>query len=343
MKKKISLLMTMVLALFLVLSACGESSQTGSSDAGQSDSSDAGTATSDDKKLAGQYVTVLTGGSSGVYFPLGGAMAKIFQDKLGATATSQSTGASAENAKKLNQKKAELGFLMGDTAADAYKGEDSFAESGAQENLRAVAALYPNYLQIVALKESGIEKITDLKGKAVAVGAPGSGTEISARRVLEAYGLSYEDVNEDFLSFSEGVEGIKNGTVDAVVISSGLPNSGILELATTKEVKIIEIEASIIEKLAEKYPAFFASSVPSGTYTGLDKEVSTIAVNNVLMTHKDVSEEMVYELTKAIFENVQVLKDTHNAAKNIALEDAQNGLPAPLHPGAEKYYKEVSK
>jgi len=355
MKKRKGLLRLVAVAasLSFIVSGCGSKPETAAPAPAQNSGSGSGggqaatpapaPAADTSDALKGQYITILTGGSSGVYFPLGGTMAKVFQEKLGATATSQSTAASAENAKKLNQKKAEVGFLMADTAGDAYEGVDSFAESGAQENLRSIAALYPNYLQMVTTKDTGIKTIEELKGKKLAVGAPGSGTEISARRVLDAYGMNYDDVEEDFLSFAEGVEGMKNGTVDAVVISSGLPNAGVLELATTKEVVLLEISEDKVKKMAEKYPSFFATPVPKGTYDGQEEDVTTVGVNNVLLTHKDVPEETVYLMTKTFFENLQAFKDTHNAAKDISIDKAKQGLPAPLHPGAEKYYNEVKK
>ncbi len=232
---------------------------------------------------------------------------------------------------------------MGDTAEDAYNGKDSFKDKGAQKNLRTIAALYPNYLQIAVTKKSGIKTIEDLKGKKVAVGAPASGTELSTQRVLEAYGMQYADIRADYLSFSEGVEGMKNGTVDAVVISSGLPNSGLLELATTEEITIVEIEEEKILHMQADYPSFFPTTIPAGTYKGQDEDIKTIGVNNVLMTHKDVSEEVVYELTKALFDHVDKLIDSHKAAEGIDLKKAQENLPSPLHPGAEKFYKEMNE
>lgn len=292
-----------------------------------------------DNALDGEFITILTGGSSGVYYPLGGTLAKIFQD-LDANANSQSTAASAANATTLNQGKAEIGFSMGDAATDAYEGVDSFEEQGAQENVRSLASLYPNYLQIVATKKSGIETVEDMKGKRIAVGAPASGTEISAQRVLEAYGMTYDDIKEDFLSFDEGVEGIFNGNIDAVVISSGLPNAGVLELETSEEITIVEIDEEKVLEMQEKYPSFYPSVVPGDVYEGMDGDVQTVAVNNVLLTHKDVSDEIVYGMTKAIFDNLDELKDSHNAAKDIDIEEALDNLPAPIHPGAEKYFKE---
>ncbi|WP_176482043.1 TAXI family TRAP transporter solute-binding subunit [Paucisalibacillus globulus] len=320
MKK--TLFFSLFVALILVLGACSD--KAGGSDDGSS--------------LEGEFITVLTGGSSGVYFPLGGAMAKIYQE-MGANANSQSTAASAANITTLNKGDAEVGFSMGDAAEDGYKGIDSFEEQGAQENVRSIASLYPNYLQIVATADSGIKTIEDLKDKSVAVGAPASGTEISAKRVLEAYGMSYDDINEDFLSFAEGVEGIKNGTIDAVVISSGLPNAGVMELQTTNDIVVVEIAEEKVLEMQENYPSFFPATVGADVY-GLDADTPTIGVNNVLLTHSEVSDEVVYELTKGFFENLDTLKDTHNAAKDIDIKNALKNLPAPLHPGAKKYFDE---
>lgn len=329
MKKKPIVFTIALLLIGMVLAACSE---TGGGDAPE--------AKADGKLLDGEFITVLTGGSSGVYFPLGGTMAKIYQE-MGATANSQSTAASAANATTINQGKAEIGFSMGDTAADAYQGIDSFEEQGAQENLRSIAALYTNYLQIVATKESGIKTVEDLKGKKVAVGAPASGTEISAQRILKAYGMSYDDISADYLSFAEGVEGMKNNTIDAVVISSGLPNSGVMELETSKEIVVVEIDEAKIKEMQKDYPAFFPTVVPKDTYEGMEGDVSTIGVYNVLLTHKDVSDDVAYAMTKGIFENLDELKNTHNAAAEIDINKAVEGLPAPLHPGAKKYFEEL--
>ncbi|MFC4409615.1 TAXI family TRAP transporter solute-binding subunit [Chungangia koreensis] len=327
MKRKSFLFMVALLVFSMVLAACGESG------------GDTPEAEADGKLLDGEFITVLTGGSSGVYFPLGGTMAKIYQE-MGATANSQSTAASAANATTINQGKAEIGFSMGDTAADAYQGVDSFEEQGAQENLRTIAALYTNYLQIVATKESGIKTIEDLKGKKVAVGAPASGTEISAQRILKAFGMTYDDISADYLSFAEGVEGMKNNTIDAVVISSGLPNAGVMELETSKDIVVVEIDEAKIKEMQKDYPAFFPTVVPKDTYKGMEGDVTTIGVYNVLLTHKDVSDDVAYAMTKGIFENLEELKNTHNAAAEIDIKKAVEGLPAPLHPGAKKYFEE---
>src|SRR5699024_6674026 len=241
-------LLSLIIIMAFVMTACGDDK------ASKDNDGDGG----GDVSLDGEFITILTGGSSGVYYPLGGTLAKIYSD-LGAKANSQSTAASATNATTLEQDKAEVAFAMGDTIADAVEGIDSFEEQGAQENLRAMASLYTNYMQVVTTKDTGIVTVGDLRGKTIAVGAPGSGTEISARRILAAYDMTYDDITPDYLSFAEGVEGIKNGNVDAVVISSGLPNAGILELDTTEDIAIVEIEEDKINALAEDYPAYFST------------------------------------------------------------------------------------
>ncbi|MEW9500253.1 TAXI family TRAP transporter solute-binding subunit [Jeotgalibacillus marinus] len=330
--KKLLFFVSMIMALVLMLAACNaeDGDKSGNSDSGGEDYAQA---------LDGEFITILTGGSSGVYYPLGATIAEIYQD-MGAKSNSQSTAASAVNATTLNQGKAEMGFLMGDTAADAYEGIDSMEEQGAQENIRSLASLYTNYLQIVATKDSGIKTVEDLKGKRVAVGAPASGTEISAQRVLAAYDMTYDDIQADYLSFGEGIEGIKNAHIDAVVISSGVPNAGILELATSEEVAIVEIHEEKILEMQKKYPTFFPITIPKDAYNGMEEDVNTIGVNNVLMTHKDVSDEVVYAMTKALYENISRLQNSHNAGKDIDINTALENLPAPLHPGAKKFFDE---
>lgn len=334
----------MIMSLLLLLVACNTDNDEKAKDDGNKENeakTEGNNASGDDyaKALDGQFITILTGGSSGVYFPLGGTMAKIYQD-MGAKSNSQSTAASAANATTLNLGKAEIGFSMGDAAADAYQGIDSFEEQGAQENIRSVASLYTNYMQIVATKESGIKTIDDLRGKKIAVGAPGSGTEISAKRVLAAYGMTYDDIKPDYLSFAEGVEGMKNGNIDAVVISSGLPNAGVLELATSKEIVIVEIDEKKVLEMQKDYPTFFSTIVSKDVYDGMEKDVNTVGVNNVLITHKDVPDDIVYAMTRALFENIDQLQNSHNAAKDIDIKKALENLPAPLHPGAKKYFDE---
>jgi uncharacterized protein len=312
----------------LMLSGCGNSEQANGNEAVK------------DHYYAGETLTILTGGTSGIYFQMGNAMAKIYGEEIGAQASAQTTSASAENTAKVSRGKAELGFAMADTVSDAYLGHGNFEKYGSIKNIRAVASLYPNYMQIVTVKSADIKTLEDLRGKDLAVGALGSGTEIMAKRILEGVGLTYDDVNADFLSFSEGIEGIKNGTTDVAFLSSGYPNSGIMELAATDDIEIIPIPEDLTLDLKESYPAFEIGAIPADTYTGVSEELPTVKVNNILLTNEDLPNEAVYELTKTLFDNLDDLKNAHNSAKEIDMQKAVEELPLPLHPGAEKYYKE---
>ncbi|MFZ5753931.1 MAG: TAXI family TRAP transporter solute-binding subunit [Bacillota bacterium] len=324
MKKIIALILVLSLILTLAV-GCGSSSNGGKPA---------------EPKKEPVYITIATGGSSGPYFALGGAVAKLFNEKIpGANASVQSTGASAVNATLLGEKKAELAFAMNDVVSYAYTGTEVFKDKGAVKNLRGLAALYPNYVQVVTLAKTGIKSIYDLKGKRVGVGAPGSGTEVNARQILEAHGITYKDIKPDYLSYAEAIEQMKNGAVDAAFLTSGLPNSNILDLCTTQDVKIVPIDPKAVEKLAEKYPFYTSVLIPGGTYD--DKEdVPTAAVTTILVVREDMKEDLVYNMTKVIFENLDVLVSTHSAAKDIKLEKIKKGMPIPFHPGAEKYFKE---
>ncbi|WP_078408773.1 TAXI family TRAP transporter solute-binding subunit [Priestia abyssalis] len=317
--------------LMFILSGCGNSQQVNGS---------ANNKAAEGHYFSGETLTILTGGTSGIYFQMGNAMAKIYGEEIGAQASAQTTGASAENTAKVSRGKAELGFAMADTVSDAYLGDGNFEKYGAIKNIRAVASLYPNYMQIVTVKSAGIKTLEDLRGKDLAVGALGSGTEIMAKRILEGVGLTYKDVNADFLSFAEGIEGIKNGTTDVAFLSSGYPNSGIMELAATDDVEIIPVPEELTLKLKEAYPAFEMGTIPADTYAGVSKEIPTVKVNNLLITNKELPNEAVYELTKTLFDHLDALKAAHNSAKDIDLQKAVEELPLPLHPGAEKYFKE---
>ncbi|WP_159433414.1 TAXI family TRAP transporter solute-binding subunit [Bacillus tuaregi] len=315
----------------LLLSACGITEQVNESDHKGGDRT---------FYYENEPLTILTGGTSGVYFQLGNAMAKIYGEKIHAQTSAQTTSASAENTAKVSRGKAEMGFAMADTVADAYNGQGNFKDFGSIKNIRAIASLYPNYMQIVTTSTTKIKTLEDLRGKKLAVGALGSGTEIMAKRILEGAGMTYKDVKADFLSFAEGIEGIKNGTTDAAFLSSGYPNSGIMELAATDDVVIIPVPEHLTLELKEKYPAFEIGVIPSDTYEGVSEDQPTVMVNNLLITNEDLPDEAVYELTKTLFDNLEELKRIHNSANDIHLDKVATQLPLPLHPGAEKYYKE---
>lgn len=288
---------------------------------------------------AEQFINVLTGGTSGVYYPLGVALSEIYAQGIADTRTQvQSTKASVENLNLIQQGKGEIGFALGDSVKYAWEGN---ADAGFKEplgKLRAVAAIYPNYVQIAALAEAGVSTVADLKGKTLSVGAAKSGTELNARAILEATGLSYEDLGKvEYLPFAESVELMKNRQLEATLQSSGLGNAAIKDLASSQEITIVSVPADVVEKIGAPY---IAGVIPAGTYQGQAEDVPTAAVVNFLVTSEDLSEEVVYQMTKLLFENLDKLQAAHSAAGGIRLEDAPKGSPIPLHPGAERYYKE---
>lgn len=331
-------LLLLIFSVALVLGACG-----GGDDAEDtSPNDDAGTDDTDvaeDASFDDLFVTIATGGTSGVYYPLGAGFGTILEDELGIDASVQATQASVENVNLILEDRVEIALITGDTAYQAFEGEGPFEDEGPKEDLRSVAALYPNFLHIVTTEESGIETFEDLKGKKVSVGAPNSGTELAAQVLLEGHDMSYDDITPDYLSFAESVDQIKNGLVDAAILSSGIPNSGIMDLDTTHGIKLISIEDDAMEYLTENYSYLSETAIPGGSYS-VEEDVPALAITNAMIASKDLTEDEVYHITKAIFENLDVLRETHSAAEDIDVSIATDGLSIPLHPGAEKFYEE---
>lgn len=287
------------------------------------------------------FINVLTGGTSGVYYPIGVALSQLYGSGIdGAKTSVQATKASVENLNLLEAGRGELAFALGDSVTDAWNGVEDAGFKAPLKKLRAIAGTYPNYIQIVASKESGITTLADLKGKRISVGAPKSGTELNARAIFKAAGLSYEDMGKvEFLPYAESVELIKNRQLDATLQSSGLGMAAIRDLAATLPITFVAIPAEITAKIDNA--AYQAASIPAGTYDGQDSEVPTVAINNILVSHDGVSDEVAYQMTKLMFDNLERLGNAHSAAKDIKLEGAAKDLPIPLHPGAERFYKEA--
>jgi len=288
---------------------------------------------------ADQFINILTGGTGGVYYPLGVAISKVYAEKIKDSKPSvQSTKASVENLNLIQQGKGELAFTLGDSLADAWKGNAEVGFKAKLDKLRTVAAIYPNYIQIAALKDSGIKTLADLKGKRLSVGAPKSGTELNARAILEGAGMSYKDLGKvEYLPFNESVELMKNRQLDATLISAGLGVSAIRDLCASVECVIVEIPKSVVEKIGTPYQS---AVIPGGTYPGNDKDVTAAAVQNYLVTNAKLSDDLVYQMTKDLFDALPTLQAAHAAAKAIKLDAAAKNPPVPLHPGAEKFYKE---
>ncbi|CDO82043.1 TAXI family TRAP transporter solute-binding subunit [Pseudomonas aeruginosa] len=286
------------------------------------------------------FINILTGGTSGVYYPVGVGLSQIYSHGIEGSKTSvQATKASVENLNLLQAGRGELAFALGDSVADAWKGEADAGFKAPLKKLRAIAGTYPNYIQIVASKESGITSLADLKGKRISVGAPKSGTELNARAIFKAAGLSYQDMGKvEYLPFAESVELIKNRQLDATLQSSGLGMAAIRDLASTMPVSFVAIPAEVVAKIGNN--AYLPATIPAGTYDGQDTDVPTAAIVNILVTHEGVSDELAYQMTRQLFDNLPRLVTAHAAAKDISLDKAAKNLPIPLHPGAERFYKE---
>ena len=290
---------------------------------------------------AAEFINVLTGGTSGVYYPIGVSLSQIYAKVLpDAKISVQATKASAENLNLLQAGKGEVALTLGDALSDAWKGDEEAGFKTPLKKLRGIAGIYPNYIQIVASADSGIKTLADLKGKRVSVGAPKSGTELNSRAIFKAAGMSYADfARTEYLPFGESVELMKNRQLDATLISAGLGVAAVRDLATATKLSIVTIPAEVIAKIGD--PAYQAAVIPAKTYEGQTTDVQTVKVQNFLVTHEGVSTETVYAMTKSMFENLDTLYAAHAAAKAINKVDGPKGVPVPLHPGAEKYYKEA--
>ncbi len=289
---------------------------------------------------AAEFINVLTGGTSGVYYPLGVALSEIYGQNIKDARTQvQATKASVENLNLLQAGRGEIAFSLGDSVQAAWEGNTEAGFPGKLDKLRGIAAIYPNFIQVVASADSGVKTLADLKGKSLSVGAPKSGTELNAREIFEAAGMSYKDLGKtEYLPFAESVELIKNRQLDATLQSAGLGVASIRDLATSLKINVVAIPKAEVAKIGAPYvPAV----IPAGTYEGQTADVETAAVGNFLITHSEVSDETAYQMTKLLFENLPKLAAAHAAAKSIDASKALEGMPVPLHPGAERYYKEA--
>jgi hypothetical protein len=288
-----------------------------------------------------RFITVLTGGQSGVYYPLGVALSQVFGQALpDARVSVQSTKASAENLNLLQAGRGEIAFTLADSLSDAWKGDKEAGFPSPLKKLRAVAGIYSNYIQIVASAESGIRSLADLKGKRISVGAPKSGTELNARAILKAAGLGYGDFSKvEYLPFGESVELMKNRQLDATLQSAGLGVASIRDLSSAVKIVVVPIPEEVVRKVGDA--AYQPSTIPAGTYTGQDGDVPTAAIKNFLVSHEEVPADAVHAMTKALFDGLPTLVAAHSAAKGIQRQNATEGTVVPFHAGAEKYYREA--
>ncbi|MFD2443241.1 TAXI family TRAP transporter solute-binding subunit [Bacillus sp. CGMCC 1.16607] len=330
MKRKSFLLMTMfVLIVSMFLAACGSDKTNGDDEKGKDD----------DKVVETEkpkYMSIVTGGTGGTYYPLGGSLANIIKDETGIETNAEVSGASAENMTTLKDGNAEIAFTQTDIASYAKDGKLMF-EGNVVDNVSAIGTLYPETVQIVTTSKSGIKTVADLKGKKVSVGAPGSGTFANAEQILEVHGITMKDIDAKHLSFDESTAGIQDGSIDAAFVTAGTPTGAVEGLAATEEVVIVPVEVDKADELIAKYPYYAKEEVPSGVY-GLTSAVPTVAVQAMLVVRDDLADDLVYDITKAVFENTD--KIAHAKGKLIKAEKALNGVGIKVHPGAQKYFEE---
>lgn len=328
---KSPLLLSAMLSAILGLTACSSPSSE------NSESAAADSSATDENKLDTKFLTIATGGASGPYNIIGTSLSEVYVKTFGVNSKTQTTGASVENVNLLTQGKVDMVLALSDVVTDAVEGKNNFDKP--ITNIQQLAVLYPNVVQIVTTKKSGIKNIEDLKGKRIAVGDQGSGTEVNARTLLEGFGITYDDVTVDYLGFSEAADGMKAGKIEAAFFSSGLPNSSLMELEQGLDLQLVTIDQNKLKEIIQSKPYFKTFEIPAGTY-GNDAAIPTAAIMNALLVSSDLSEADGYKLTKALFDNLDGLKTAHQAANDISLETASEGMVAPIHPGAKKYYDE---
>ena len=288
----------------------------------------------------GDRLSIATGGTGGVYFVYGGALAdQITQNVEGVEATAEATSASVDNMQLIGDESSDIAFTLADTAADAVEGREEF--EGRPVSAQALAQLYTNYTQVVAPADSSINSIEDLRGRSVSVGSPGSGTEIIALRVLEAAGIDPDaDIDRQQLGVDESVDAVRDGTVDAFFWSGGLPTGAVTDLATTDQIVLLPT-VDYLGALRSQYGEVYEEAIiPAGTYEGVDRDVAVIGVPNYLVVNESMDEELAYQITRLLFDQQDALAEAHPEARNLDRNMAPQVPPLELHPGAQRYYDE---
>ena len=292
-------------------------------------------------KASNKNYILATGGTSGTYYPFGGAIANVWNTKIAnMNVTAQATGASAENLRLIDRGEAEFAIVQNDVMDYAYNGTDLF-DGEKLTNIMTVGTMYPEVVQIAVSKSSGIKSVADFKGKRISVGAAGSGVEFNAKQIMEGYGLTFDDIKKSNLSFKESADGIQNGTLDGCFITAGVPNAALQELAFTAGLTLIPVDGEAADKICAKYGYYTKTTVPGGTYKGTDSDTGALAIMATLAVNAALDENTVYDMTKALFENLEDLGNGHAKGKEVSAQTAVTGVSVPFHPGAVKYYREL--
>ena len=312
MKKFISVALTLAMALTLV--ACGGGASTAK-------------------------MTMGTGGTAGTYYGYGGVLGQYIKNKAGIDVTVVSTDGSKANIQGIQAGDYQLGTVQSDVMAYAWEGTRSFEAEGKVENFRTVAGLYAEAVQLVTM-DPEIKSVADLAGKAVSIGAPGSGVYFNAIDVLTAAGLAETDINAQYQSFADSADALKDGKIDAAFIVAGPPTPAITELCTTNDAYLVPIDGEVAENLMATCPFYTVHTIPAGTYAGQEADVQTVTVKATLIVSADASEEAVYNLTAAIFDNIDAISAENAKGTELSIENATSGMTVPFHAGAAKYFAE---
>ncbi|TKT76739.1 TAXI family TRAP transporter solute-binding subunit [Aquamicrobium sp. LC103] len=292
--------------------------------------------------FAQQQLSVATGGTGGVYYPIGGGLAELINRHLdGYSAVAEVTGASVENVALVHRGDSDIAIGLGDSVYQGYTGTGQF-EGRQAASMRVLASVYPNAVQIVVPADSAIQSIEDLRGKRVSVGAPGSGTELNSRALLQAVGMSYEDLAAaQRLNFNETADALRDNDIDAGIWSVGPPTSSIMNLAATRNIRLIPVSEEQVAAAREIEPIFAPYTLPSGIYDGVSEDVGTVGIPNVWFVSEEMDDDLAYEITKLIYDRHADLVAIHPAANDTTVEFTMASSPVPLHPGALRYYEEI--
>jgi len=284
-------------------------------------------------------MTMGTGGTSGTYYAFGGVLGQYIKNHAGIDVTVVSTDGSKANIQGIAAGNFQLGTVQSDVMAYAWAGSRSFEADGKVDSFRVVAGLYAESVQLVTM-DPNIKSVADLKGKAVSIGAPGSGVYFNAIDILAAAGMTVDDIQPQYMSFSDSADGLKDGKIVAAFIVAGAPTAAITELCTTNDAYLVPIDGEIAQKLMESSPFYTAYEIPAGTYKGQTEAVTTVTVKATLIVSASASEDEVYNLVKAIFDNIDAIAKENGKGAELSLDNATSGMTVPFHPGAAKYFAE---
>jgi TRAP transporter TAXI family solute receptor len=292
------------------------------------------------------FLSLATGGTAGVYFPLGAALAELWSGRVpNVQVTAQTSGASVANIRLLQRGDVAMAMAQNDITYYAFNGIEMFMDRIANQpapvaTLRGMAMLYPETIQVVTLRSKNINSIAELRGRRIAVGAPGSGTEVNARQILRMFELGYYNTRPDFLNFAEAADQVKDGVVDAAFITAGHPTAAVQDIAASRDLKLLSVPREVVEQLRAQWPYYTAVTIPPNTYRGQTEPVDTVAVMAMLVTRQDIDEALIYSLTRTMWEHVDRLRAAHARGRDVTTATARRGMPITMHAGALRFYRE---